>query len=49
MLEGTKDNTNTFVSVTKESKSSAYPGYFYNPKENLFEKPRGSLYDSKAQ
>jgi len=34
------------ASVTKESKGSAYPSYFYNPKENLFESKRGSRYES---
>ena len=41
----------TNMSVTKGGQSttnSQYPGYFYNPKDNIFDKKRDSRY-SKGQ
>ena len=43
MLDGTATLPSN-LTVTKEG--SQYPGYFYKPKENLFEGKRGSRYDS---
>ena len=36
---------NTNASVTRGSKKSAYPNYFFTPKENVFESKRGSRYE----
>ena len=49
LIEASTAAPTTNVSVTKggskASEMSPYPNYFYTPKQNLFEKKRGSRYD----
>jgi len=45
MIGQPNEISRTYTSVTKGGSESKYPGYFFKPKENIFEGQRGSRYD----